>query len=92
MRTVRWCAALGLATWGGLAALASDLTGAPVRPAPPAAPAPILPPAAEGTCGNHGTAVEFVATPREAAEQAKKEQKLVFVLHLSGIFEDPRFT
>ena len=26
------------------------------------------------------------------AEQAKKEQKLVFVLHVSGNFEDPRFT
>ena len=28
----------------------------------------------------------------EAAARAKKEQKLVFVLHVSGNFEDPRFT
>jgi hypothetical protein len=46
----------------------------------------------EGGCGNHGTSVEFVGTPSEAARQAKKEQKLVFVLHVSGHFEDPKFT
>jgi hypothetical protein len=50
-----------------------------------AAPAP-------AGCGKHGTEVSFVATPSEAAGQAKKEQKLVFVLHLSGHFEDPGFT
>ena len=44
------------------------------------------------TCGSFGTQVEFVGTPSEAARQAKKEQKLVFVLHVSGNFEDPRFT
>jgi hypothetical protein len=46
----------------------------------------------EGTCGSFGTTVEFVDTPSAAAKQAKKEQKLVFVLHVSGNFEDPRFT
>ena len=46
----------------------------------------------EGFCASFGTAVEFVSTPSEAAKQAKKEQKLVFVLHVSGKFEDPRFT
>ena len=46
----------------------------------------------EGTCGSFGTTVEFVDTPSAAARQAKKEQKLVFVLHVSGHFEDPRFT
>jgi hypothetical protein len=45
-----------------------------------------------GSCGSFGTQVEFVGTPSEAARQAKKEQKLVFVLHVSGNFEDPRFT
>lgn len=43
------------------------------------------------TCG-FGTAVEFVDTPRDAAALAKKQEKLVFVLHVSGHFEDPRFT
>ena len=42
--------------------------------------------------GCHGTKIDFVDTPKEAAAQAKKEQKLVFVLHVSGHFEDPRFT
>ena len=33
-----------------------------------------------------------IDTPKEAAALAKKEGKLVFVLHVSGNFEDPRFT
>ena len=44
----------------------------------------------EATC--HGTAVHFVATPSEAANQARDQQKLVFVLHVSGHFEDPGIT
>ena len=43
-------------------------------------------------CGSHGTTIDFVDTPNDAAKQAKKEEKLVFVLHVSGHFEDPRFT
>jgi hypothetical protein len=46
----------------------------------------------EATCGSHGTRVDFVDTPSQAAKIAKKEEKLVFVLHVSGNFEDPRFT
>jgi hypothetical protein len=40
----------------------------------------------------HGTSIEFVDTPSEAARLAKKEHKLVFVLHVSGLFEDPKLT
>jgi hypothetical protein len=47
---------------------------------------------ARAGCGKYGTQVEFVDTPKEAAEKAKKEEKLVFVLHLSGVFEDPNLT
>jgi hypothetical protein len=36
--------------------------------------------------------VIFLATPSDAAKQADKEQKLVFVLHVSGNFETPEFT
>lgn len=43
-------------------------------------------------CSNHGTTIEFLDSPKEAAAQAKKAEKLVFVLHVSGNFEDPRFT
>jgi hypothetical protein len=46
----------------------------------------------ESSCGRFGTRVEFLNTPSEAARQAKNEEKLVFVLHVSGHFEDPRFT
>jgi hypothetical protein len=44
------------------------------------------------SCASHGTTIEFLDTPKDAAAQAKKEGKLVFVLHVSGNFEDPRFT
>ncbi|MGH7224708.1 MAG: hypothetical protein ACRELF_15910 [Gemmataceae bacterium] len=40
----------------------------------------------------HGTAVDFVSTPGEAAKLAKKDKKLVLVVHVSGYFEDPAFT
>lgn len=43
-------------------------------------------------CEQHGTKIDFLDSPKEAAALAKKEQKLVFVLHVSGNFEDPRFT
>ena len=42
-------------------------------------------------CG-FGTKLEFVDSPKEAAAIAKKEQKLVLVLHVSGHFEDPGLT
>jgi len=67
----------------------SELKTSPGQPAqPPARPADKT----EGTCSTFGTSVEFVDSPSVAATQAKKEQKLVFVLHVSGNFEDPRFT
>jgi hypothetical protein len=36
--------------------------------------------------------VQFVKTPSEAARLARKEEKLVFILHVSGLFENPDFT
>ena len=44
------------------------------------------------SCGKHGTSVNFFDTPAQAAKEAKKDGRLVFVLHVSGNFEDPRFT
>jgi hypothetical protein len=58
----------------------------------PATGAKAPPKTEAATCGSFGTSVEFVDTPSEAATKAKKEEKLVFVLHVSGNFEDPRFT
>jgi hypothetical protein len=40
-------------------------------------------------CGEYGTSVQFADTP---AKQAKKDEKLVLVLHVSGHFEDPKLT
>ncbi len=46
------------------------------------------------TCGQetYGTAVQWAGSPAEAARRARAEEKLVFVLHVSGHFEDPAFT
>lgn len=44
------------------------------------------------TCGEYGTSVHFEDTPADASREAKKAEKLVMVLHVSGHFEDPRFT
>jgi hypothetical protein len=45
------------------------------------------------TCkGDFGTSVHFEATPSAAAKRALKEHKLVCVLHVSGLFENPDFT
>jgi hypothetical protein len=41
------------------------------------------------TCG---TTVEFARDPTEAALRAKRERKLMFVLHVSGNFEESKFT
>ena len=75
----------------GLTAQGGDLQANDPRsgkdPVPATAPPKEKP---EGGC--HGTSIDFLSNPSEAAKQAKKEEKLVFVLHVSGNFEDPRFT
>ncbi len=38
------------------------------------------------------TALTWAKSPGEASEQARKERKLVFLIHVSGNFEDPGFT
>jgi hypothetical protein len=43
-------------------------------------------------CQSHGTAVKFVKSPTEAMGRARREDKLVCVLHLSGNLEDDGFT
>jgi len=53
-----------------------------------AAPAGAAEPA---TCG-YGTKIDFMDNPKEAAVLAKKQEKLVMVLHVSGHFEDPSLT
>jgi hypothetical protein len=74
MRCFAMLAALGL----GLA-LTPDATSKDVAQKP-AEPQP--------GCGGYGTSVDFEETPKAAADKAKKEEKLVFVLHVSGDFEE----
>ena len=47
-----------------------------------------------GRCGQgtFGTAVEWVNSVPDAARKAQMEQKLVFVLHVSGMFENAGYT
>ncbi len=42
--------------------------------------------------GLHGTAVRFARSLTVATRQAKEEDKLLLVMHISGHFEDPGFT
>jgi hypothetical protein len=67
--------------------LAFDPTPVNLGPALPAAPA-----AAPKTCETFGTSVEFAASPAEAAKVATRDGKLLFLLHISGNFEDAGFT
>ena len=43
-------------------------------------------------CPRHGTSIDFVDSPKAAAAQAKREEKLVLILHISGHFEDASLT
>lgn len=47
-----------------------------------------------GSCKRetYGTSVHWAASVSDAARQAKEKEKLVFILHVSGYFEDPKFT
>lgn len=83
MRRLAYFLAANLIPVGLAAAPAAELDSS-TKTKPAARPA--------ASCGNHGTSVHFLATPSEAAKQARKERKLVFVLHVSGIFEDPNLT
>lgn len=65
----------------GLALLLSASAAALARPEKPAA-----------CTGDFGTSIQFADSPKAAAEQARKEQKLVLILHISGHFEDPGLT
>ncbi len=47
-----------------------------------------------GKCGQEkfGTSITWKGTPTDAAVLAKKQEKLLFILHVSGNFEDAKFT
>jgi hypothetical protein len=66
------------------------------EPAPlpsPAAPATFAEaPSSPADCQSYGTSVKFLGSPAEAARLAAQQQKIQFVLHISGNFEDSKFT
>jgi outer membrane biosynthesis protein TonB len=64
---------------------------APQRVAEPK-PAPQRPAPAPRAEDKHGTSVKFLNNPEEAARKAAQGQKLMFLLHISGNFEDRQFT
>jgi hypothetical protein len=59
----------------------------PADPPPPPSPAPAAP-----ACETFGTSVHFAVSPAAAEKQAAQEGKLLFLLHVSGDFEDDAFT
>jgi hypothetical protein len=76
----------------------------PVAPVAVAAPPVEAKPAAPEKCvaceqgasdkdgSTYGTAIRFNGNPLQAADEAHKDKRLLFVLHISGNFEDDRFT
>jgi hypothetical protein len=48
-----------------------------------------IPAEKDNTCG---TKIQFQSSPTAAYKKARAESKLVFILHVSGNFEDPQFT
>ena len=63
----------------------------PTASLPPTAPSCI-----DGQCPTslptYGTTIHWVASPADAYQQAKDENKLVFMMHVSGNFKIPGFT
>jgi len=89
VRRILLYAAAGLLPALGLLGTADQAQGQKAGRPPGAG---LAKPAEGATCGDHGTNVHFYKSPSEAARAAIKEEKLVFVLHISGLFEDPDFT
>lgn len=79
-----------------LAPLSPDRTPPRLVEVGPRIPEPALPPAlicpVRRAPQNYGTRVAFLSSPAVAARQAQEEGKLLFVLHVSGNFEDSTFT
>ena len=67
-----------------------------IEEAPPPLPPPVREPAAEAAAPangeTYGTNVLFLNNPAAAAEEARRDDKLLFVMHISGNFEDSCFT
>jgi hypothetical protein len=90
-------AQLAVASSSAEATLPSAVVSVAAPDAEPTAPVSaanieLVRPVAAPACESYGTAVEFLSRPADAARQAVQEDKLLFVLHVSGNFEDAKFT
>jgi hypothetical protein len=72
----------------------AKLVGEPNRPEQPLASPAVQYPITQSCSARttHGTNVNFLSTPTEAARKARENNKLTFLLHISGNFEDQDFT
>ena len=69
------------------------LEPAPTRPVADLTPLPLAAPARKTPAAEtYGTRIRFLANPTLAAGQARREGKLLFLLHLSGNLEEACFT
>jgi hypothetical protein len=55
-------------------------------------PASELLPVAQDGCQTYGTKVRFHKDPAAAMTEARASKRMLFVLHISGHFDDPGFT
>jgi hypothetical protein len=55
-------------------------------------PASELLPGAQDGCQTYGTKVQFHKDPATAMIEARTSKRMLFVLHISGHFDDPGFT
>ena len=91
MRTIPAPAPASPKTSSDVVDLRKPVALVPPAPVAPAAPvAPLAPPAPK--CETFNTSVDFAVSPAAAEKQAAQDGKLVFLLHVSGDFEDDAFT
>jgi hypothetical protein len=64
----------------------------PPLPPPPRETEPAAEAAAPANGETYGTNVVFMNNPAAASESARRDDKLLFVMHISGNFEDSCFT
>lgn len=80
--------------WDWVCSDSGSSQGVSVKTEPVAPAAPVACEACEekSSCNRFGTTIDFVSSPTVAFRDAVKAKKLVLVLHISGNFEEAKFT
>jgi hypothetical protein len=84
----RLAAAACISFVGATAAPCAFAADAPAAKGKQVEPAPVC----AGEAGRHGTQVDWLASPGEAAKRAKADGKLLLVMQISGNFAREEFT